>query len=88
MGLKKTVNFKGVDIIDAYIKVKHFSGNKDNICFNIQVYANKDISDSNDGDYLYISKSFYFVPNINGNLWIQAYNYLKTLEEFLNAEDV
>ena len=51
MGLQKTIKFKGIEVTDAYIKIKHISGNKDNMSFNAQVYSNKESSDNgSDGE--------------------------------------
>ena len=90
MGLKKNIKFKGIDINNAYIKIKHFNGNKDIVCFNIQVYVNKETSDNDDSNYLYVSKMFKFKPDLesNENIWRQAYKILKQQEEFKDAEDV
>lgn len=88
MALKKTIMYKGIEVKNAYVKVKHISGNKDIVSFNAQVYIDKKTSDTNDKDYIYITENFYFIPNISNNLWAQCYLYLKSLDEFADSEDV
>jgi hypothetical protein len=90
MALKMNFTYKGVPIIDGYIRIVHWDGNKQNMYFNVEYYFNKETSDAdvNNENYLSISKMYHIVPELgNDNLWIQAYEYLKTLPEFSTAID-
>jgi hypothetical protein len=92
MALQKTMEVNGVVLTDAYIKVRHISGNKNMLVASVEVYANKDIADmcaeSNIG-WMAVW-NFPFVPNMssNDNFITQAYNYVKANELFEGAIDV
>lgn len=71
---KKKEEFKNV-----YIKVLNISGNKDEVSFSYIGTHN---------ECVIISKSHTFVPiSDDFNFLAQSYEYLKTLEEFKDAED-
>lgn len=84
MALKKTISLKnnfGLEntFQDAYIKVKSVNGTKESVTAYVD-YA-KDTQ-------VLVQKGFQFVPNMNGQNFIkQAYEHLKTLNEFVDAID-
>ena len=73
--------FEGVlSANDIIVKVDHIYGNKNNISFSIVLYKDNIAFDT---------KSYSFTPIIDGDNFIkQAYEYLKTLEEFKDSKDV
>lgn len=82
MALSKTIEYKGVLVQNAYIKVARFSGNKSVLNFAVSVYARKDADD-------FVAESGYSCDySLDGDNAIkQAYDYLKTLPEFADAVD-
>lgn len=69
--------------INAYLKIKSLSGGKDGMTISLGVQ-------SNGQSQPIMTKQYSFTPLIESgdNFIKQAYLYLKTLEEFSNAEDV
>ena len=64
---------------NCYIKVEAVSGGKDNAVASVLFKS----------DTVSFTKTYEFVPNMNGSNFIkQAYGHIKTLSEFSNAEDV
>lgn len=83
MALKKTVEFKGLAVVDAYIRVSMLTilpGNT-RMEFGVHTMANAEsaplFSFSEEADY----------DLIGGNPISQAYIHLKILEQFEGAED-
>ena len=84
MALKQTVKtVHGFDAVDAYHRIEQVQINpKDEIHFAVRVY--KDNSDLPAFD----SKSYFCAYDMDGaNPIAQAYIYLKTLQEFADAQD-
>lgn len=83
MAIMKNIELEnGIKVDGAYLRVENISLNKTDISFNIRKYVDKNKSFFSE-DYLTC------LYNIEGeNPFIQAYEYLKTLEEFKDAEDV
>lgn len=82
MALSKNINYKGIDVSNAYIKVWRIDGDKTTLKCGVGYYAS---SSSHD---LFKSETYEFSYNINGENPIQqAYEYLKTLPEFSGATD-
>jgi len=96
MALKKIIELQGVSFlstsygsiktgedkvaINAYIKVRNVSGDKDNLNANV-VFIN---------DRIEFDKNYRFPASVSDdapNFIKQAYEYLKTLPEFENSED-
>lgn len=75
-------NFNEDSIFNAaYIKVETYSGNKTQMLFDVNVYDKKE-------GQLLKKLSFSFAPNMDaGNFIAQAYQYLKTQDEFSDAID-
>lgn len=72
-------NFQEVTVLDATIKIDSIVGNKNKIDFRVLFLKQ---------DTLLETKSYTFSPTLDGDNFIkQAYEYLKTLEEFKDAED-
>lgn len=63
-----------------YIKVESVNGTKDSVSANVSY------TDEAKSKKLF-EKSFIFTPNMNSNFIAQAYNHLKTLEEFDGSVD-
>ena len=71
----------GIVVDGAYVRVENISLTKDNMSFNIRKYVSPDKPFFNE-DYI---TSLY---DINGaNPFVQAYEYIKTLEEFSTSVD-
>ena len=90
MALSMDFTYKGIPIIGGYIKIVHWSGDKNKMYFNVEYYSNKETSDADitNENYLYISPMYSFVPELgNDNLWIQGYTLLKTIDVFSTAID-
>lgn len=72
-------NFQEVTVLDATIKIDSIAGNKNKIDFRVLFLKQ---------DTLLETKLYTFLPTLGGDNFIkQAYEYLKTLEEFKEAED-
>lgn len=83
MALTKDTKFKGITIPSAYIRVNNFSGNKDNIAFNVGFYGS---ADENGQREMFEQKAYQCAYVLNGeNAVKQAYEHLKTLPEFTGA---
>lgn len=81
MALKKDFEFNGVQVPDGYLVINSISGNKTQIGFNV------DYKSSFENDPIK-QENFAFFPNMEGfNFIRQAYEYLKTLDEFADAKD-
>lgn len=82
MALMKTVDFKGVQIKDAYIKVRNYFGDKTTLSFEVVTQANAESQEYVD------SKGYSCEYDLTGdNALKQAYKHLKTLPEFEGAKD-
>lgn len=82
MALAKTVNFKGVQIADAYHRVFGVTVEKDKISFGLGVHVSPE-SERLD------SSGYSCAYDIDGENPIkQAYEYLKTLDHLADAADV
>ena len=82
MALKKNIDFQGVQIPDAYIKVARVSGNKSKISANIEFKVNQD------SETWFKTETRQFDLDLDGpNVIEQAYKYLKTLDEYSGAKD-
>ena len=82
MALKRNESTQfGFDVPDAYQRVENITLRKTSMQFQVCVYA--DLAKN-----AFNHKTYACEYNINGSNPIsQAYNYLKTLEEFSNAVD-
>jgi hypothetical protein len=83
MALKKTKQTSfGIDVADAYHRVENLRlEGKDKIAFGVRSYANQEKP-------FFAEQVFSCDYLINGaNPIAQAYNHLKTLEEFAGATD-
>lgn len=85
MALSKKISIevfgKTVAFDNAYIKVGHISGTKDS------VLATVNMMDAKDGQIVK-QNGYQFQPSLDGGNFIkQAYEHLKTLEEFAGAVD-
>lgn len=87
MALRQTVELKDSfgdnrTFSNAYRKVKTFTGTKERILVTVETYRSKE------DQRVLVATGYDFVPNMNaGNFIAQAYEYLKTLPEFLSATD-
>lgn len=81
MALKKTILFKGISVKDCYIKVWQFNGSKTDLSFGVSYHNTKD-------DEMFDSKTYNCKYTLESENPIkQAYTYLKTLSEFVDAQD-
>lgn len=82
MALKKTVNFLGIEIKDAYIYVSSFRGNKTNLTAQISFCASDDKTQS------FQTKEYNVSYALDAeNPLHQIYMALKALPEFTEAKD-
>jgi hypothetical protein len=82
MALTKTIDTKfGIKVKDCYLRVEHVSISKDNMSFYLRKYAAID-KPFFDEDVITCTYSM-----IDKNPYIQAYEYLKTLDEYSDAVD-
>lgn len=81
MALQQTTEFKGLQVINGYYRIWGVSIKKDSISFGLELLT------TSTGERL-DSTSLECSYNINGeNPFKQAYEYLKTLPEFVDAVD-
>jgi hypothetical protein len=81
MALQKTINFKGITVGDAYLKIQSFNGSKELLKFDLATHSKA-------GEQALAVTSFEMPYSIDGASPIkQAYGYLKTLPEFAGAID-
>jgi hypothetical protein len=81
MALQKTINFKGITVSDAYLRIQSFSGSKKLLKFELATHYRS-------GEQALTVSSFEIPYSIDGSNPIkQAYNYLKTLPEFSGSTD-
>lgn len=75
-------NFGDIVVFNnAYFAITSISGNKNNIDVCLSLFKEKN-------GILIKSDIYSFIPSLQGENFItQAYEYLKTLEEFKDAED-
>lgn len=89
MALKMNLNYKGLNIIDAYIKIDNFYGNDNVTTILVAIYSSKETRD-NGVPYIDL-KSYCFKQNFSDtslNIKKQGYEYLKTLDEYNGAIDL
>jgi hypothetical protein len=81
MALQKTIDFKGITVFGAYLKIQSFSGSKDLLKFELASHCRA-------GEQALAIASFEIPYSIDGTNPIkQAYEHLKTLPEFAGAVD-
>jgi hypothetical protein len=86
MALKKQITLKnnfGDDVTfnEAYIKVENLIGNKSQLRFDVSIHKKQN-------EQIVDRKSYFFTPDLDGKNFIaQAYDHLKTLEEFAGTMD-
>lgn len=84
--LKKEMD-TGLVVDNVYCKVEEINANKEKMNFYLGIYLNKDARSNSKTP---LETKFYTCDHdvlVNENSIKQAYNYLKTLEEFKNAAD-
>lgn len=82
MAITKNIETQfGITIENAYLRIESIEINRDLMTINLKKYADKEKS-------FFAEKNYTCMYNINGeNPFKQGYVYLKTLEEFKEAED-
>ncbi|MCM3110690.1 hypothetical protein [Lederbergia lenta] len=90
MGLLKDIRTdSGILVRDAYFRVDTISCNKDICNISLLSYINRNAFLQ--GKSFVTTESHTFSPDLTAgapNLFQQAYDYLKTIEDFEDAEDV
>jgi hypothetical protein len=81
MALQKTLTIKGVTIPNAYIRVGKFSGTKERYTFQVGISA------AADQEAFATQDHSCEVDLSGGNIVQQAYLYLKSTSEFVDAVD-
>ena len=82
MALSKTIEVKGLTVQNAYHRVQQVAVTKDALVFSVEVSANASSAPIS-------MQAFFCAYDLNGHNAIkQAYEHLKTLPEFADAEDV
>ncbi len=82
MALEKSIDTQyGLFAKNAYIRIQNVNVNKKDMTYSVFIYADKTKS-------YFDSKVFSCLYNLQGdNPIAQAYNHLKTLPEFVGAQD-
>ena len=78
-----------VTVPNCYYKISRLVGNKYGMELYLDVFRNKENADSNVRKL--ITKMYVFQPDVSesaSNIYIQGYDYLKTLDEYKNSIDV
>lgn len=89
MAIEKSYFDSRVEVMlnDCYWKVGYISGNKSLMLFKVFVYRNRNRADM--GFPLLAEYEYEFIPELDDvNFIAQAYNHLKTLDEFAGCRDV
>jgi hypothetical protein len=83
MGLQVSINFRGVQLTNAYFQVTDFSGDKGLLRFSVSTFAVR-------GDQPLQGDLYQCAYDLSSgkNALCQAYEFLKTLPEFAGATDV
>ncbi|MDF3127388.1 hypothetical protein [Rheinheimera sp. 1928-s] len=82
MALCKTVNFKGIAVNEAYIRVSQYQGNKQQLNFTVTYHKDADTE-------AFDVKTFETEFDLSGaNPLIQAYAFLKLQPDFAGAIDL
>lgn len=72
----------------VFIQVEYISGNAEAMTADVRFYVSEEAA--NDGLPFIEQKAYNFIPDLSegsSNYHTQAYNYLKNLDEFVNAVD-
>lgn len=88
---KKNITTKlGIVLEDSYIKIRHISGNKNELVASIELYANKDMANQCYSTNNFIQVWNIRIPDIDleQNIYRQVYDYIKTLPDFIGALDI
>lgn len=84
MALQKAHVFNNIPVDAAYIKISHISGTKEEIQLLVHYSADS-------ASPFYHAASYNIVPDLEtgaDNFLTQAYEYLKTQDEFIGSIDV
>lgn len=88
MALQKTITLdNGITLTDAYLKARSVAGTKEHMVIELTINVNQSMSDQ--GKHVAV-RNYSFVPELESedNIFKQAYEYLKSLDEYLDATDV
>jgi hypothetical protein len=75
----------GISFDRAYAKIIMFEGNINEVTFYISLFASQEARLANKNA---ISSFQFSMPYQDGMTYASVYNYLKTLPEFIGAQDV
>lgn len=85
---KNVILNNGLDVQNAYIRVDTVNGYKGDLQISVNSYVSQEDFNGGQG---YLEQKFYsFVPSVEDtapNFIKQGYEYLKTLEEYVDAVD-
>jgi hypothetical protein len=90
MALQKNLSLKDnfnvdVEFEDCYVRVVSLSGTKNAMVASVDVFKKPEGEFPN---VLLTNEKHSFSPDLSGlNLFVQAYNHLKTLPQYQNAKD-
>ena len=88
MALKIKTNTQfGVELDEAYAKIICFNGNKETVDIMVGYYADANARELNMAPIKSENFNFVFNEDSQFNIIKQGYEYLKTLDEFKDAED-
>lgn len=90
MALKQSVTLESVLMIeDAYIRVQGINGNKNMVAVSLEVFVTQELCQDGKPPIAYFNYMFEPIEDDNSPRWDkQAYEYLKTTPEFLDAIDI
>jgi hypothetical protein len=85
MAIKATFNTQyGFEQTDAYIKINNFNGNRDEVNFDVLVFASEQ---ARINGKTFMEQHFHKVPYSDGMSIASLYTYLKSLSEFIDPID-
>jgi len=102
MALKVAYTLNGTNLTAAaaYLRISRINGGKNQLSVEVEVFETAEKAQLQGGDdpipfrhtvgHPIANFSFSFAPDLNSedNFLKQAYNYMKTLEQYAKAEDV
>lgn len=95
MSFKNNINYKGIQLFDAYFTINAVGGTKENAVIELHCYANEqcylqDKENNSTENKLFVDTSLSFVPSVADDSvnWIkQAYTCTQLLQKYSEKKD-
>ena len=95
MSFKYNINYKGIQLVDAYFTINAVGGTKESAVIELHCYANEqsylqDKANNSTEDKLFVDTSLSFEPSVadgSGNWIKQAYTSTQLLAKYPNKKD-